>query len=74
MIKENIRKEILRDHESNNYMQANLMPLRDKLNVPKERQQEYKRAAEELTADSNFPYEVEYWLQENTVKMAYKPL
>lgn len=74
MIKDNIKREILRDHERNNYMRANLMPLRDKLDVPKERQNEYKTAAQELTADSNFPYEVEYWLQENTVKMGYKPL
>lgn len=69
-----IKEEILQDHQRNNYMKANLMPLRDKYDVSKEKQREFKHIAEKLTKDPDFPYEVVFWLQGNTVKMGYKPL
>ena len=56
---EELKQEILEDHANSRFTSADQMPLRDKYDVSKEIRARYKNAAKELTADENFPYEVE---------------
>ena len=69
-----LKSEILQDHKMNNFMKPELMPLTDKLDISTEVRTEYKKAAQQLTNDPDFPYEVIMWHQGNTLKGAYKPL
>lgn len=68
-----LKAEILADHAENNYMQAYQMPLTDKLRLSKDRQTEYKKFAQQLTDDPNFPYTVICWIQGNVLKRGYQP-
>ena len=74
-----VKAEILQDHERNDYKQAYRMPLRDRYNVTQEKHRALKQVAKQLTDDTDFPYEVYCTLHNdhyytNTVKMSYRPI
>lgn len=68
-----LKAEVLADHAKYDYKQAYQMPLTDRVDAPKERQAEYKRIAQELTDDPDFPYTVMCWIQGKDVKIGYRP-